>query len=262
MEFTDILKTNLYISRILSVVKSQRSGAEYKKLSVKGRHSDAFIFVLSGSCRYECRGSAPFCAKSGDVIYLAKGAEYTMRHENDDLFSFIFCDFEFASDEARECACIQTLENADVRDLFPKLLKSFRKATPAANADCLSILYRIYSDIITLSERAYISSPATAKVKEVKSVIDESFTSPELSVESLAKQAGVSEVYLRRLFNSEFGISPSQYIIAKRIANAEALMKEKTISIEECAKQSGFSSLQYFCRIYKSKKGFTPGKSR
>ena len=262
MVYTDILKTNLYISRVFSVIKSQRSGLEYKKLSVKGRHSDAFIFVLSGSCRYECRGCAPFVASVGDVIYLAKGAEYTMLHENDDMFSFVFCDFEFASEETRRCACIQTLEKSDVRDLFFKLLKSFGKGTPSSHADSLSILYRIYSDLIVLSERAYISSPATTKVREVKAMIDESFTSPELSVEMLASRAGVSEVYLRRLFNSEFGISPSQYIIAKRIANAEALMREKTISIEECAKQSGFSSLQYFCRIYKSKKGITPAKGR
>ena len=262
MEFIDILKSKLYISSIFSVVKSQRTGVKDKKIVISGRHSDAFVFVISGTCRYECRGSLPFVARGGDIIYLSKGAEYTMIHELDGVFSCIFCDFEFNSSAPRLCALVPTLERTGIGELFYKLLKTFSDETPLSFAKSLSILYKIYSEMILLSDREYLSSPSRVKAREIKSVIDARFTDPSLSVEALARDAGISEVYLRKLFNSEFGTSPSQYIIAKRISNAEALMKEKTLSTEECAKQSGFSSLQYFCRIFKTKKGFSPGKSK
>ena len=262
MEFINILKTKLYISAINSVVKSQRLGSEHKRICIKSRHCDAFIFVLSGSCRYKCRGTQPFVASTGDIIYLAKGAEYTILHEDDDVFSFIFCDFEFDTDSPRLCTLCKTLERAGIQDLFYKLFKSFSADTPLSFTESISILYKIYSEMIFLSDREYLSSPSRVKVREIKNAIDSSFTDPSLSVEALARDANISEVYLRKLFGSEFGTSPSQYIIAKRIANAEALMKEKTLSAEECARQSGFSSLQYFCRIYKAKKGHSPKNSR
>ena len=262
MEAINILKIKLYISSLLSVVKSQRISFVGKELSVKSRHSDAFVFVLSGKCLYECRGSSPFLAKEGDVIYLANEAEYKMIHKEDGVFSYIFCDFLFSSDLPRASVVVPSLERGEIRDSFFKLLKAFSRENPASHAESISYLYKIYSDIISISEREYLSSPSIATVRLAKNIIDDSFTSPNLSVETVAAEIGVSEVYLRRLFNAEFGTSPSQYIIAKRIANAEALMKEKTLSIEECAKQSGFSSLQYFSRIYKAKKGISPGKAR
>lgn len=262
MSCIDILKTKLCISDILSVVKSQRTSFVGKELFVKSRHSDAFVFVLSGKCLYECRGSSPFLAKEGDVIYLANGAEYKMIHKENGVFSYIFCDFMFLSDDGRASVAIPSLEKREICDSFFKLHKAFSRENPASHAECLSLLYKIYSDIILISERDYLSSPTANTVRRAKNIIDDSFTSTELSVESVATEVGVSEVYLRRLFNLEFGTSPSQYIISKRLANAEALMKEKTLSIEECAKQSGFSSLQYFSRIYKAKKGISPGKAR
>ena len=262
MEFVDVLKTKIYISEIFSVVKSQRVPTENKRIYVKERHSDAFVFVLCGSCRYECLGTPAFVAKGGDIIYLAKGCEYTMIHENDEVFSYIFCDFEFSSGLPRRSCLVPTLERSYIQDIFYKLLKSFCGETPLSFANSISLLYRIYAEMISLSDRDYLSSPAKIKIREIKNIIDDTFTDPSLSIEALAKEGGISEVYLRKLFNLEFGISPSQYMIAKRIANAEALMKERALPLDECARQSGFSSLQYFCRIYKTKKGVTPGKAR
>ena len=262
MDFINILKTKLYISEVFSVVKSQRTCLAGKEISVKSRHSDAFVFVLSGRCLYECRGSSAFVAKEDDVIYLARGAEYKMTHDEDGLFSYIFCDFNFSSDCMRKSTVVPSLEKGAIKDSFFKLYKAFSRESIESHAESLSILYKIYSDIISISERDYLSSPSANTARRAKTLIDDAFTSSEISVESVAAAVGVSEVYLRRLFNSEYGTSPSQYIISKRIANAEALMKEKSLSIEECAKQSGFSSLQYFSRIYKSKKGISPAKAR
>lgn len=262
MDFVNIFKTKLYISSIFSVIKSERTVSAGKEFSISSRHSDAFIFVLSGSCLYSCVGSLPFTASEGDVIYLAKGADYKMLHTEEETFSYIYCDFDFDGNFPRACAVIPTLERGELQDMFSRLYKSYIRDSFSSHAESLSLLYKIYSELIFLSERDYISSPSSKKIREIKEEIDDTFTHPSLSVESLADNAGISEVYMRRLFKSEFGISPSQYIISKRIANAEALMKEKTLSIEECAKQSGFSSLQYFSRIYKAKKGVSPCKSR
>ena len=90
--------------------------------------------------------------------------------------------------------------------------------------------------------------------------MDERFKDAAFGVASVAEEIGISEVYLRKLFRAQFGISPSKYLILVRLENAKALMKYPFLNLEECALQSGFSSLQYFCRLFKKETGISPGK--
>ncbi|MBQ7054474.1 MAG: helix-turn-helix transcriptional regulator, partial [Oscillospiraceae bacterium] len=83
-----------------------------------------------------------------------------------------------------------------------------------------------------------------------------------LSVTSLAESIDLSEVYFRKLFKAQFDVSPAQYIISVRLKKAKELMRSPFLSLEECALQSGFSSLQYFCRVFKKATGATPGSYR
>jgi two-component system response regulator YesN len=92
--------------------------------------------------------------------------------------------------------------------------------------------------------------------------IKSNFKDLSLSVETLAEIQGISEVYFRRLFKKQYGISPSQYIITTRIEHAKSLIKHSFLSLEECAVQSGFSSVQYFCRVFKKVTGMTPTEYR
>ena len=83
-----------------------------------------------------------------------------------------------------------------------------------------------------------------------------------ITQEDLAEKIGISEVYLRKLFKAQYGITPSNYLISVRLENAKKLMRYPFITLEECALQSGFSSLQYFCRLFKKETGISPGKYR
>ncbi|MBE6651758.1 MAG: helix-turn-helix transcriptional regulator [Ruminococcaceae bacterium] len=97
---------------------------------------------------------------------------------------------------------------------------------------------------------------------EARFYIDENFNLPEFSITLLAERIEMSEVYLRKLFRAQYGISPSKYLISVRLKNAKKLMKYPFLTLEECALQSGFSSLQYFCRLFKKETGISPGKYR
>jgi AraC-like DNA-binding protein len=97
---------------------------------------------------------------------------------------------------------------------------------------------------------------------EAKRYIEDNFNLPELSISMIAEKIGISEVYLRKLFKAQFATSPAKYLISVRLKNAKKLMKYPFLSLEECAMQSGFSSLQYFCRLFKKETGISPGSYR
>jgi AraC family transcriptional regulator, transcriptional activator FtrA len=64
----------------------------------------------------------------------------------------------------------------------------------------------------------------------------------ELSLERLAKQAGMSKRTLSRRFAERVGISPVEWLIGLRLARAKQLLEKTTRSIDEVAAESGFGS--------------------
>jgi len=70
MSKTDILHNNLYITKIRNVIKSFNK--QYNKLLyVKSRRSDAFVYIISGSCTYNFDDGNEFTVRKGDIMYLS-----------------------------------------------------------------------------------------------------------------------------------------------------------------------------------------------
>ena len=72
--------------------------------------------------------------------------------------------------------------------------------------------------------------------------------------------AGMSEVYFRKLFKQLYHLTPGQYLTAVRVKRTRELPAYPYLTLEECAKQCGFSTVQYFCRVFKEHTGQTPAK--
>ena len=257
MDKMNILQENLCIGRIISVIKSNNPH-HHKLLSINDRHSDAFVYVISGSCSYRFDDGVKFEANAGDAFYLPYKSVYTMFIQSED-YKFIFCDFEFVEDGTRGatfCPC----GNANIESLFSRLLNRYTSPTADTYADCMSILYAIYGILRQNGNRAYLTKDKKNAMAMAKCYIDEHFTNLDLSVSLLAERSDVSEVYFRKLFKAQYGISPIKYITSIRLKQAMKLMKYPFLTLDECAMQSGFSSLQYFCRIFKQEIGISPGR--
>ena len=124
------------------------------------------------------------------------------------------------------------------------------------------ILYNIYNHLQQGADQSYLNKNKKDEITGIKRYMDEHFNQSDLSVSVLAEQIGISEVYFRKLFKAQYGISPSKHLISVRLKNAQKLMRSQFLTLEECALQSGFSSLQYFCRLFKKETGITPGQDR
>lgn len=253
----DIARNELYITALHRVIAS---ALEYRpKPWIKnGRACDAFVYVLEGGCRYEFADGSSFIASPGDLIYLAEGSCYTM-HLQPGKYGYIYCDFSFAGDQERtSCRCASG-NPGEMEALFCQLLRAYRRGR---FTESLSLLYRVYGNLIAAVTASYVGKYARAKLEESRKKMDWSFSDPALSVRALAEEAGMSEVYYRKLFRTLFHTSPSSYLISARIRAAEEMMQFTSLPLKECALRSGFSSVQYFCRVYRKKRGVTPSRWR
>ena len=253
----EISKNELYIKRIRDVIKSEiKEGTKIVKSD--GRSCDAFVYILSGKCTYEFVNGNKFTVCPGDILYLSNQSLYNMNIHNE-KYQFIFCDFEFEDITAKNSNVYSPDKVFNTENKFQALLKAYNNSQ---FADCMSYLYGIYGIIAKTNAGAYLENNTKSKIRNIKSYIDANFYDKSINVSHLAEKLGMSEVYFRKLFKMQYNISPSQYIIAKRIEKSKKLLKYPFLSISDCAVQSGFSTVQYFTRTFTNINGITPDKFR
>jgi AraC family transcriptional regulator, regulatory protein of adaptative response / DNA-3-methyladenine glycosylase II len=66
------------------------------------------------------------------------------------------------------------------------------------------------------------------------------------SVETLAARLGISDRHVRRIFTTQFGVSPLQYLQTRRLLTAKQLLADTNLSITQVALISGFASVRRF----------------
>lgn len=84
--------------------------------------------------------------------------------------------------------------------------------------------------------------------------------SHNIGVDDIADAVGVSRSHLYRVFMSNTGLSPIDYLTNFRIGEACALLEKTTLSVAEIAYSVGFFDQFYFSRVFKKAKGMPPSK--
>jgi AraC-like DNA-binding protein len=84
----------------------------------------------------------------------------------------------------------------------------------------------------------------------------------EITVEELAKLAGVSQRQLERKFKASFGVSPQKFLIKTRLAAACRQLRETDQPLSEVALECGFSDQSAFALHFRHHFGLTPSDYR
>jgi AraC-like DNA-binding protein len=82
-----------------------------------------------------------------------------------------------------------------------------------------------------------------------------------LNVSSIAREFDINRSYLSQRFKNDKNYSLHEYIlIIKLLRSVSVLESNNDITIEELSRKMGFSSADYFRRVFKRRIGTTPGK--
>ena len=84
----------------------------------------------------------------------------------------------------------------------------------------------------------------------------------KISLASVAKDIGIEETYLARLFKRSEGITVGSYIQKEKIQAAKNLLNYSDRSISEISDYLGFNSQSYFGKRFKEITGMTPNAYR
>lgn len=86
--------------------------------------------------------------------------------------------------------------------------------------------------------------------------------SEAINIDEYAAKIHVSTSWFIRNFKQYTGVTPMQYILSKRIYNAEALLHNTQYNITEIAQIVGYDNPLYFSRLFKKVKGISPSEYR
>src|ERR1700742_1302245 len=81
-------------------------------------------------------------------------------------------------------------------------------------------------------------------------------------VGDMAAALGISERHLRRITESQLGVSPIELAQTQRLLLAKRLLRETSLSQTEIAFASGFGSVRRFNALFKSRYGLSPRATR
>lgn len=84
------------------------------------------------------------------------------------------------------------------------------------------------------------------------------YQAPDIA--SLAKEGGMSQPKLRKLFKQTFGKGVFEYYQSARMREAARLLNEKRLTVSEVGYQLGFTNLSHFSRVFELHIGMKPKK--
>ena len=225
------------------------------------------FYVTEGQGQFQIEDEI-YTVHAHDLVIVNPNVEHTELSHNDYPLAYIVIgieDVELATsdDEDDVRFCILNLKGIKdvVRFYFDHILEETALKTPDSEIMCKNMMENL---VILLSRQANftvtlapIQKKSTRLCITVRQYIDNHFKE-NISLEMLAELTHVSKYHMVHVFTEEYGISPINYLIQKRIEEGKKLLQTTDYSLALIGRTLGFSSPSYFSQVFKKHSDITP----
>ncbi|HEX9063392.1 MAG TPA: AraC family transcriptional regulator [Clostridia bacterium] len=150
--------------------------------------------------------------------------------------------------------------NISVSEVFGNDFNIYSRLTENETLDDVSLwLGIIYLQIIEFCEKPRIDSKT--HIANIMDYIHKNYKR-DIDINMLAEHVGLSYSHVRKIFNDETGENILNYINNLRIEEAQRLLRQTSMNINEIALSLGYNNNQSFNRFFKKYVGITPGEYR
>jgi AraC family transcriptional regulator, arabinose operon regulatory protein len=224
-----------------------------------------FQYTLKGYGIYETDGTE-YTLTEGKGFFTAfpeKSRYYLPAGHTDNTWEYIYIHFggETAKPFFRKIqksfgSVIEIPADSIPVRLFLKLHEKVRNGQNLKRYEGGEIVYRFLSSLLRELETPAIHV-RPAHVGKAVSRIEKDYRTIS-GIEELAEEAGISLPHFTRLFKKETGMAPIHYLTNVRLQSAIFLLLNSSDSVEQIARQCGFSCGNYFCKVFRKSTGISP----
>ena len=126
----------------------------------------------------------------------------------------------------------------------------------------LSLLVLLLREYDYVSDgTSYVESAKYSQISGAMKYIDENLAEP-LTLDEIAARANLNKTYFTTLFKKLNGVTPWEYLTARRIEKSYSLLSRRDMNILEVANSCGFNNASNFNRAFRKVTGMTPSEYR
>ncbi len=196
-----------------------------------------------------------FSLEEGTAVFMRQGVpmNYYARGE---IFESAWVTFVgHGVDDVLRCFDAENFVFLKSETIYSKIVNIFKMVSRGKSADILS---KYAYDILITFFSEYNSAQKPTMLIRAKEYMEQHYNE-QISVSYAAREIGISESLLFKLFRENEDLTPTEYLRSIRIRYAEQmLLSSVDVKISDVAIKCGFSDSAYFCKVFKDETGMTP----
>lgn len=157
-------------------------------------------------------------------------------------------------------------EFGDIRSICSMMFRNLSSGEPDADAFCNSLMHALLVKVLAVTEGKDASKEKPVDEphvlgRRIKEYIDKHYMEP-ITLQSMGEALHISPYYLSHVFKQMSGYSPVQYLLRRRIGEAQTLLITTDLSITRIAEMVGYDTQSYFNLQFTKNVGMPPNKFR
>jgi AraC-like DNA-binding protein len=241
---------------------------------VMHRHEDKaeIVYIASGSGVHYIDGKK-YHTKKGDLLLYNAGVihdESANPNDNMNVYCVAVSNLNLKGRQLNHFINDNMSAVVNVEEDYGKFLNLFemiheytiedsRLGSEIANYLLRTVILML--DMVLRKKSELIESEEYIAGKQIKKYIDEHYAD-NINLDALASHFNMNLYYLSHIFKDMAGYSPMQYVIRRRIGEAQSLLINTDYSVTQIASVVGYNNTNHFHSVFNKMVGMTPAKYR
>jgi len=249
-------------------VASSRYGGDWHSVPHTHNHTELF-YIVGGKGQFLIEDQA-FPVDANNLVIINPNVLHTEDSLNAQPLEYIVLGIEgielATTDISNGRFCIlDHFESVEISGCLRNILREMEQKNTGYEDVCQAYMEILVIRLMRATSIAVPAEPQTITTNRqcaaIRRYIDLHFKEA-LTLEQLAEEGHMNKYYLSHAFKREYGISPINYMISKRIEESKYLLAETDLAMSQIAQLLGFSSLSYFSQVFHRTQGITPKEYR
>lgn len=254
-------------AKLLNVASSRYDG-DWHSVPHTHNYTELF-FIVSGRGQFLIQDQA-FPVDVNNLVIINPNISHTEVSLNAQPLEYIVLGIggiELATSENSngQFYILDYLESVEISSCFRNILREMELKNTGYEDICqaymeILIIRLMRNTALSIREEPQFTS-GNRQCASVRRYIDQHFKEP-LTLDQLASEVHMNKYYLAHTFKQEYGVSPINYMISRRIDESKYLLAETNLSMSQISQLLGFSSLSYFSQVFRKIQEMTPMEFR
>lgn len=247
---------------------SAKYGGDWHSVSHTHSHTELF-YIVGGQGQFLIEDQL-YPVNANNLVIINPNVSHTEVSFNAQPLEYIVLGIdgiEVASGDSSngQYNILDHFESAEVSSCLRNILREMELKNAGYEDVCQAyteiLIIRLMRSIDLIHSTGSLLGVGNRQCAAVKRYIDMHFKE-SLSLEQLATEAHMNKFYLSHAFKKEYGISPVNYMISRRVDESKYLLAETDLSLSQIAQLLGFSSPSYFSQVFRRIQAMSPNEFR